>query len=439
MKNYFANKMMVALSAASMLTVFTSCEKSVMDDEGLAPGQVGNSSTLTVTTRGDGSEEDPVSQARIYIFDQTGKCVQLLSTDEQNNTADVRMPPGTYTLCAVGGTDLNRFDLPTLSDATTTSAVTLKDGEVMDDLLHKRLTLTLEKDEDKDLAISLERKVICLKEVEVKDVPAEVSAVEITLSPLYSALQLSGTFSDTEPQDYQLTLSEQADGTTWKATPQALLFPSMGTPSLTINFTKSDGFESYTYIIPEALTANRHYSLSGTCKTTRNVTFSATLTAADWAEDVNVEFDFDESNSSFADLEAGNFANGYFVVSVDETARRAVLLAKENLSYDAPADGSEASVWRAALTAPMAALAKPVSTSNNWRLPTTEEAAVFTKDTRIIHFDSGNSTPSYYCEDEGVLYWAYMHKTDTGDFQPKKGISGFKSFVRLCPVIEIEY
>ena len=428
-------KMLFALVVGTVV-VFSSCEKVVfVDDEG-ASGLTDGVSQLTITTRGDGgSGEESVPQTQVYVFASTGECVEILTTDGDDNTASVQLKSGTYTLCAVGGNDLGRFTLPTQSEATPASVITLKEGKVMDSFFNKQTVVALKAGEDQNESIVLERMVACLNKVEIAGVPAEVTAVEVSLSPLYSAIRLDGTFPDSPLADYKATLTRQDDGTTWKASPGQLLFPSPDEPVVTVSFTTASGMDTYSYTMEEALEANHYYNLSGTFKSSK-ARLSVTLTAADWGDERDIDFEFKDTDGAIP--EAGEYYKGYYVVSVDDQTRRAVLLS-EHIPYTAPENGAEESYWRAELELRMAMQEKPEGVSGNWRLPTMNEVEIFTKDPQAVSFTPTGVSAVCFCEKDGKLYWAYTQRNDDGSYTFKPGSTYMTSDVRLRPVIDITY
>ena len=428
------------LSLVCGLLARASCEKVVMDDTVLNPGQENGTARLSVTTRSGEEGTENVADGRVYVFNQAGACVQLLTTNEDQPSATVSLNAGTYTVCAVGGEDLSRFSLPTKAEATKTSVVSPAAGKVMDDLMMKSMEVTIESGKDQDLSVILERKVLSLEKLELKAVPSDVTKVELTLSPFYTNIRLDGSYDDSVVEDYKVELTKQADGTTWSATPKKVLLPSKGVPTITILLTTTTGTEGYSYTAEQAMTANHKISISGTYNVSRGAKVTATLRAATWGEDQAVEFGVDGSSVVYRPVQ-GTFCNGYYVVSVNATDREAVLLAKEKLiEYTAPTGeaATSASAWRTAMTEPMAALAKPTGIEGSWRLPTLAEVRVFSQDTQIVSFGSLGYSPLYFCDDNGTLKWAQTHKTDS-DFELNQGSSGFNASMRLRPVIDISY
>lgn len=435
MKNLIATFTLVTAVAA-----LCSCEKTlVIDDEESPSGLDEGTARLSVVTRVDNSGIDisTVTQGRIYVFNSAGKCVQLLSTDDSSTPATTLLPEGAYTLYAVGGPDLERFNLPTKSEATPTSVITLKSDKVMDDLLIKRANITLKEGESLNQTIALEHKVLCINDIEIKNVPADVTAVEVTLAPLYSTIRLDGTYPDSPSQSYDFSLTKQADGTTWKAQPKQMLLPSIGEPTIKIAYTTPDGIKGFSYTANEELPANHHFTIVGTYTESQGVSFSGLLTTAGWEEDRTVTFNFNDDNQTLVSPVAQTFYNGYYVVTVNEQQRKAVLLSKGKVLYDAPDNGTAASLWLTAFEQPMANLEKPAGATADWRLPTLDEVSIFTKDSQIVNFTNGGNSPTYYCTNGTTLMWAYTNLSGS-TYTLNTGTATYGSIL-LRPVIELSY
>ena len=427
---------------ACAIFIISSCEKLVIIESGTS-SEADGAAKLTIVTRGDDdSDDDFMLPARIYIFRQSGGCVQILDTDGEGNAITTQLVPGAYTLYVVASDDLNRFTLPEMAEATSASVITLREGKVMESFFSKQANVILNNGDDLNEKIVLERKMLCLNKIEIKSVPTNVTAVEVTMSPFHNAILLDGTFPSTPITDYKVSLVKQSNGTTWQTSRSQLLFPSIGAPTVTISFTTAKGTEIYYYEMSEALEANHHYDISGTYKSS---TLTVTLVVADWGDERDVDFEFSEADVVHFPVAGENY-NGYYVVSVNEQARTAVLLS-EMILYDKPAEGSKAdeTAWRKVLEASMAVLDKPANIASNWRLPTVAEVKLFTKDENAVTFSESGVSAVCFCEDEnGKLIWAYTQKGDDGSYTFKSTPSNtppdfHSTNVRLRPVIDITY
>ena len=430
-------KLIATLCAA---VLFASCEKAVFDEntEEETVIEAPATATLNIVMRAATRDENAVKDGRIYIFNEKGKCIQLLSTSEENNAATVTMAAGTYDLYAVGGEDLSRFILPSQESATPKSIIKRMTDKTMDDLQIKHATVSIADGEKMTQNMSLAHKVICIDELEILQVPSGVTKVEVMLTPLYSGVYLDGEYPEAPTESYRIMLNRQEDEKTWKASPNQMLFPSKGMPNIKIAFTTEDGTTSYSYTASEDFPANHHYAIIGTCKAAQGVTLTGVLTSEDWGEKRTITFDFDDSQKGFSKPEAGKFCSGYYVVSTDATNRTAVLLSPETVPYAAPAKGEKDSAWLAALNTALAAAAKPSGITNSWRLPTLDEAACFTTGSQAAFVEGKGMTKSFYATKDGTLYWTYGSESTEGKEQ-HFGTTEFADFVLLRPVIDIKY
>lgn len=429
------------LMMALAMMMLTACEKTVLPENEIPSVETGltaGTARLNISARAPGNaENEEISEGRVYVFNQEGSCVQVLSMNEESQQFSAQLTAGQYTLYIIGGDDLTRFALPSREEATPTSVITRLAGKVMDNLMMASAVVNLVEGEDLNQDIVLQHKVICLDIIEIRQVPETATKVEVTFTPLYSAICLDGSFPDNPTESYTITLTKQADGSTWKATPDQMFFPSKGTPVVKVTISTSTGNMSYSYTA-ETLEANHHFSIVGTYQAPQGVSLTGLLSVGGWGDDQPINFDINEGDMQVREYIAGAFCDDYYVVSVDATHRIAVLLAKEKLDYTAPESNKSAN-WLAALTGPMAALEKPDGVNTDWRLPTLAEVGVFSKDAQIVTFgETSGNTVNFYCLNNNVLEWAYTHK-DGDSYELKHGTSGFVARVQLRPVIDIAY
>ena len=431
------------LLLSSSLCLLLSCEKSIDESDPEATEMAPQASALLQVITRDPEEEsndNKVLQGHIYIFNNSGSCIDMLTTSETSNEATAQLPAGSYSLYAVGGEDLSRFNLPTKQTATTSSVITRAEGKAMDNLMLKKADVTLEDGESLRQTIYLDHVVLNIKQIDIKDVPDDVTKVELSVTPLYSSVKLDGTYPDDPTESYKIVLTKAETGSTWSASPNQFLFPSKGTPTIKVSFTTASGTKSYSYTASESFPANHHFTLTGTYTADQGVSLTGVLLASDWGEDITITFGFDESNS---DPKAGARYNGYYVVSVNESARTALLRATSNVTYTAPGANWEAatsSQWLSALTTALASYPKPSNAVGDWRIPTFAEASVFLSDASLY---SGSSTPTYFCLNDNVLNWCYasgLPTTEAPTSTPNVSAGpNFDNTTFLRPVITISY
>lgn len=431
------------LLLACATIVLSACEKAVLPEDDLLSEEtettIHSAKLNIVASAADEAGEGTLNEGKVFIFNHEDKCVQLLTMNEEDHRIEAQIPAGQYTLYAIGGDDLTRFDLPSQDEATPTSVITRLSGKIMTDLMMATAYLDVAEGETLNQNISLTHVVFCLDEIELREMPAEVTSVEVTLAPLYSAVQLDGSYEETPTESYKVALEKQADGTTWKTENQQMLFPSKGKPTIKVSVITTTGSMSYSFTSAEELEPNHHFDIVGTFKATQGVSLSGIMTDGGWGEDRTINFDIDEKDVDEVKFVAGQFFQDYYVVSVDEAQRRAVLLAKEDLTYTAQVEGAASSAWLASFVKPMAALAKPAGATGNWRLPTLGEVDIFARDTQVVSFNqSSGNTVNFYCLKEETLCYAFMHK-EGSQYELMWGTSGFIATIRLRPVIEVAF
>lgn len=431
-------------TALCVVLALSSCEKVVLNELSDDEQSLGKS-VLTVITRGEGDEEGettPVAEGRVYVFNKSGKCVEMLSTDDDGQTATVYLTAGNYTLYAVGG-DLARLNLPVKSAASPSSVISVAEGKVLDEVLLKKEEVTLKDGNELNKTITLERKVISLDLIEVKDVPTSVKKVEVVLSPLYGSVRLDGTYPDDPVESYKAELTKQADGKTWSVAPKKIVFPSKGLPTTRLTFTTDEGTDSYAYTASESLEANHAYSLSGTYQTS-GVKMTGSLTVGSWGESRKMTFSFSSEQAAYSPV-AGKMCNGYLVLSVDEEQRKATLLADQEVDYTVPTatDASAADDWQSAVTTAMSAHELPKNINGSWRLPTLAEVEQFSVDKRVVVWSTEDHSPAFFCTNDNNFGWGYTAFENESYVLKKSDVTkdkfAFKASIVLRPVIDITY
>ena len=188
---------------------------------------------VKITTRGD---TDTPLQTRLYIFNEAGRCIQLLAPDEHEQFVTTSLTTGTYDLYGMGSNDLSNFALPTIEDATPTTEITVAAGRQRGDLLIGHEQITLEDGDHENLDIQLTRKVTHVTSMIIHEVPSDVNQVSVSIYPMYRKLLLDGTLDD-PTGTYIVHLTDLGSGD-WEAAPDEMILPSMKKPTITISFTK---------------------------------------------------------------------------------------------------------------------------------------------------------------------------------------------------------
>lgn len=237
----------------------------------------------------------PVS---LYVFNASNTCVGLLSDVTQN--ALVPVAGGTYDIYAVAGVDASLYDMPTKDEAQKTSPLTLKSEQKQGDLMTSHATVTVADAEEHNLTLSLTRAVSGVKQITIKKVPAGVTAVSVSVAPLYETLLLDGTYSGTNGR-CTIDLVKAEDGTTWSLSEDetgTFLFPSVDKPTITVNFTTASSTTSYSYAADQKLEANHKLTIDATYTEQAKLAISGTISGSEWGDDTAITFEFDENSAT---------------------------------------------------------------------------------------------------------------------------------------------
>ena len=373
-----------------MAVSFFSCEK-FSDDEVFNDKDA--NSMLVIRTRvaqvegaeGTAKISYPVN---VYIFDESGSCVYLEQIVSEEENLSLNLPEGSYDVYALAGTDAEAYELPTKENAVKDAVVALKDGHGHGDVMTAHNSVTLAYGEENTLTLSLERKVMMLESVTISNVPASVTAVAVSVSPLYENIKLDGSYSG-EKGEYIADLVREGESNVWKSSGAVYLLEAAGAATVKVAFTANDKMHSYSYLCPQELKANYKVNISGTYRGD-GVELNGSITGVEWAGTTNVTFEFDETGESETVVpggdgddepsggdvvtgtvpEVGSLYKGCYVLMTDEVEKTATLMSPKCLTNLVFTEGDQESL-KAAVDEGIAGLA--VAGVTGWRLANVEE------------------------------------------------------------------
>lgn len=306
------NNIIILLLLTVLSVICTSCEKYTADSENETVNKEANS-TLTIRTRaaasniGDNTEISyPVN---IYVFNSKNTCVATTIINKEGTPISLKLPEGNYEIYAIAGADGNNYELPSKEEATKESVISLKDGSSHADLMTARNTINLAFGEENTLTLTLARKVMMLEEVTINNVPGNVNAVSVTITPIYRNILLNGKYSE-EGSSHTVSLGRQAETGVWKNTSQAYLPEASGPATIKISLTTGSITKSYSYSCTDDLKANYKIRITGTYTNESGITLSGTITGVAWEGTKDIIFSFDENGSTTNDNGQGNESNG---------------------------------------------------------------------------------------------------------------------------------
>ena len=438
----------ILLLAAVLLTA---CEKGLDElGEGMSPsptGQVTNS-VLQVRTRGTSPSEEATIAYPVQVYVMQGDmCCAAQTIGDEGQTLNIDLMEGTYSVYAIAGASATDYTLPTKSDGTSTSAITLKDGKAHGDLMAAQATATLIDGGTNTVTLGLQRKTMLIQSIEIKKIPTAATAVSVTIAPLWQALCIGGSYSGATGSQ-TIALTRQDDNRTWTLGGEAihLLPPSNQPASVSVNITIDGATKTYTYSCSDQLEAAYKINIDGTYTEAVGVSLSGTITGATWLGERTISFEFNENgsngvngdngsngnepnepNNSSSDIPAaGDTYQGCFVLAVNDADDYAevTLLSPTELTgiYDANTATMQANIDAALATVTSGDI-------SGWEVPTTAEAQLMYNAREAI----GNLTANnYLCHNNGS-YRAFK----PSDAAFSATLSNIKASTVLRPVVTI--
>ena len=245
-KNYVFAAVAACLGAISL----GSCNQ---EEEMTYQGGENGMSKLKVATRTEGETTQP-KDAIIYLFNNTGICTNIITSAELNNNKGIQIDPGDYQLVAIGSNNLSNYNLPDKINASDSSIIKLNEGATNTDLLLATDNITLTEGETTNTSITLNREMICFKNITIEKVPAEVKKAELTLSSMYKSIRFDGKYTD-DLDTIKISLAKEAGTDKWTYTGDSIFsLPSKGNPTVKLTLVSDDATKEYMW-----------FSIRGSC------------------------------------------------------------------------------------------------------------------------------------------------------------------------------
>lgn len=349
----------------------------------------------------------------LYAFDKDGKLAASQNIEREEDDMALTLGNGDFRLVAIAGTS-GAYLLP--ESPTIDDVITIDGTEgAGTPLMVGRADIDISRSSGTTAEITMSY-VVAELNVKLVNVPTDVKAVVLAISPLYSSLSLEGKYGgDTQKVKVNCTLGE--DGV-WSAQPTYIFPGSAAETTFSVSFKKEDGTElTYGYTYQGKPEANHPFNITGSYA--EGVIVGGSFEISGWEEAIDVEFTFganvvpgvDEEEPEI-DLtnvpEIGTIWNDAIVADIGEADETGVDLLL--LSLDE---------WDAT-TSQVSDVIEGYSVNgiSDWRLPTHEEAAVlrarFSGDSRlelndlIEEYDSSlygvDGEERYLCTKNDVYY-----------------------------------
>lgn len=398
---------------SAICLLFVSCQKLSEEDEALS--NPGIPLKIKARSSGSGGITYPLY---LYAFNEKGTCAAFQTVESADDSVELSLQKGDYRVVAVAGLS-DSYDIPEKPSVDDVISLTGTAGAGTP-LMIGKADVAVEAAKKSTLDITLGYAVAAVN-VSLSNLPADVSSVRFSLSPLHSTLSLNGEYGGVSVK--METACRLDTGNVWSAK-TVYIFPGKENETVfSIVLTMKDGTSNtygYTYGgIPEA---GRPFNIKGSYS--GGITVSGNIIGGDWGTPVDVKFDFGSANQSDgddveddgygseedgADLpEVGTIWNGAIVAAVTENSSletEMLLLSLEEWDIDTSQVEDVTGSYS-------------VNGISGWRLPTYEEAVIlrsaFTGENRrklnerIAEYDDTlygiDGEERYLCDKSGSYY-----------------------------------
>lgn len=367
------------LMLAVLCGTIVSCQQLPEDDSWMS-GEDEKSLKVKVRSAGDAEIVYPLY---LYAFAENGKLAASQTIADADMDMALPLSKGEFQVVAISGTSEAYLlpDNPTLDDVVTLSGN--KGAETP--LMVGRANVEINDASTATAQITLSYVVAALN-VELKDVPSDVTEVQLALSPLYSTLSMGGEYGG-DSQKVKVDCTSDAEGE-WAAE-SVYIFPGSGSETIfSIYFKMEDGTElTYGYTYQGVPKANHLFNVVGTYA--GGVIVGGSFDVDDWEGSIDVEFEFgsvavpDEGEEDEGEEESGE---GEGETEVDLTGVPEIGTIWNDMIVVDMGEADEAGVdlllltldeWEATVSQVDEVLdGYSVNGISGWRLPTHEEAAL---------------------------------------------------------------
>jgi len=457
-----------------LATVFSlvACEKadfSELDDEEES-GNSAKMASLTVVTR-SGDDEKVSYPVSVYVMDDEGKCVDLKQLDSASDELKFSLSAGTYDVYAIAGADEDSYELPTKDNAQKSSEIKLREDMTHGDLMASSDNVVVAKGEKNTLTLTMTRKVSEVDTVKIEGVPDDVTAVEITLSPLVKNICLDGSNSSATTSK-TFPLSKSLTSGTWVTTSSGYILESTSNLTISVGITNDDGKSSYACNYKGKVEANHKLTINGKFND-NTITLQGVLTGTKWGDPVTIDFeiggessseggsseddkkDTDDDSQKEESTAVGSVYDNCLVIRSEKSGDTTILTLMageetESLSYSKTKKGVDNAQFQQAISECVSETFSSLYSDSELRLPTEEEVKYLADNVDEINDNIDKLKKSgfydvwsiplsvgsvkcgyYYKADDGNIY-VYTLTTDVIDKEPNPNrksyrLRGFKT------------
>lgn len=274
----------LTLAFTAIALCMSSCSKSI--DEIIEPTE---KKVVEVVTRSSSaaSIEYPLT---LYAFSSDGTLAESTTANDADDPLQIQLPVGdSYRLVALAGAaGLTPVTTPTATtgigiptSGLITSPIQMGQADISGITTNVEVNLTLSYQ-------------VAQLTIQLHNIPTDATAVNVTLSSLYSDLAYNGVPSGNKTMTIELNKSN-SEATTWASSTVYTLPGVENTPLVVgINIVTNDKTQNYSYTHSSTLQAGTPYSLVGTYNGEFNLT--GTITPTGWNTPQTISFTFGAEN-----------------------------------------------------------------------------------------------------------------------------------------------
>ena len=383
----------LTLAFTAIALCMSSCSKSI--DEITEPTE---KKVVEVVTRSSSaaSIESPLT---LYAFSSDGTLAESTTADDADDPLQMQLPVGdSYRLVALAGAS----GLTPITTPTATTGIGIPTSGLITSPIQMGQADISAITTDVEVNLTLSYQVAQLT-IQLHNIPTDATAVNVTLSSLYTNETFEATLSGKGTVTIPLAKTENA--TTWASSTVYTLPGVENTPLVVgINIVTNDKTQNYSYTHSSTLQAGTPYSLVGTYDGEFNLT--GTITPTGWNTPQTISFTFGAENlnnggsnnnentpSEFP--EALTLWNELFVAKVTPINNNTAELLLLNRLEE----------WTSISEADIDDIVNSYTEKNvsDWRVPTEEEliylSTNYTSINDVISSMGKKLTGSYFCND----------------------------------------
>ena len=320
----------------------------------------------------------------LYAFNKDGKLTASQTVNDDEEEMALPMTKGDYKVVALSGTS-DEYQIPEKPSLDDVIVLNSTKG-AKTPLMMGRADIVLSGNAATKAKLTLSHAVAALN-VTLKNVPADVNAVQITISPLHSSLSMDGQYGGTSKKiKVDCILNSEGE---W-ISDETYIYPGNGKETIfSILFKMEDGSETtYGYTFKGTPEANKPFNVTGNYSD--KVIVGGSFDVNDWDEAIDVEFEFganvapyenevedekdknEEENNESSNIEltgapqVGTIWNDMIVADINESDEGTIELLLMSLDE-----------WEI-ITSQVNDVTEDYSVNgiSGWRLPTHDEAAI---------------------------------------------------------------